>query len=405
VKRFSAIIILLLIGGCAKPKDDSKNLTLPVPINNGYEVGNGGTVVVCKNSKPQIVSVELLDFYIARLKWIQFHAAFGNYPPVKMKVSFALSRLSRLDAARAASYQNQADRFDSQTRFTDLAILPDTNDYGDVALPAGCTIEQMIIQKNPIVDNEARYLIYRPLWSLLDADNQAGAMLHEIIYRDAIAHGHKNSIKVRALNAIVSSDELQNYDQEKYNSLMVSLNMENAGEQPPVWSHNPLVLEQSVCIGQRFALALGPFTTLPVEDTVSFRALNAPSWIDLSEQGILSGTPPDTAIGFFTVSVRAKGAIGYADAYLTLGLLDCRSDKPILLRANPGSYFTYDLPNIVGMTFYSKVSGADWLQGSVGTGKISGFVPGLTEGHQTFVFRLFFSDVRHSPVEFTIIVN
>jgi hypothetical protein len=64
-------------------------------------------------------------------------------------------------------------------------VLPDVPDSIPVALPKGCHMEQIAIQKwdSNLYVGEERYTINEGLWNLLDADNQAVLVIHELALR------------------------------------------------------------------------------------------------------------------------------------------------------------------------------------------------------------------------------
>src|SRR4051812_35081253 len=85
------------------------------PHLDGFEVGNGGVIMLCEEPTSKTKSYELLDFYRAKLKFqntTAYRPDFGSTKKtVTEKVLFALTRLRRLDPARATVYQNGARTF------------------------------------------------------------------------------------------------------------------------------------------------------------------------------------------------------------------------------------------------------------------------------------------------------
>jgi len=63
---------------------------------------------------------------------------------------------------------------------------------------------------------------------LLDSDHQAGTIMHEIVYREALELGHEDSAKARVLNVMLASGEVESMYQDEYQEWMISLNL------PPV---------------------------------------------------------------------------------------------------------------------------------------------------------------------------
>ena len=56
----------------------------------------------------------------------------------------------------------------------------------------------------------------------MNNDSKAGLILHEIIYRDALARGHENSIHVRYLTGLITSTEMSNptMNAEAFNQIL-----------------------------------------------------------------------------------------------------------------------------------------------------------------------------------------
>lgn len=180
-------------------------------------IGNGGNVVVCESTS------ELLDYYEARVQRqerIQTYDIEGSWPH---KVNSLLERLKRVSPKRAEVYQKQADEFLAEaiilykTRFVEI---PDSD---HITLPVGCSIVQGIVQVEPDLPGKKRYTINGDLWDTLDEATRAGLILHEIIYREAISYGHKNSIAVRYLTGFISSERMTSVTQESWIELLRKL--------------------------------------------------------------------------------------------------------------------------------------------------------------------------------------
>lgn len=83
--------------------------------------------------------------------------------------------------------------------------MPDIQDSLVRVFPRGCKIEQIAIQKEPAFPEDKRFTVSKDLWDLLDEDNKAGLVLHEIIYREALLYGHEDSVNARYVNSIWTS--------------------------------------------------------------------------------------------------------------------------------------------------------------------------------------------------------
>lgn len=189
---------------------------------SGHTVGNGGDIVICKDSNGRLKSAELLDFYEGRiLKKLQPDLGAPELS-VEAKIEIAIKRLERVSANRAGRYREQARSFFAETLFIN-AHLADISDAGNIVIPKECTIEQIANQSEPLYEDDPRYVIDESLWSQLDNQNRAGLILHEIIYREAIELGHNNSVSTRYLNANMSSRKIESMSIADYTRFLIDL--------------------------------------------------------------------------------------------------------------------------------------------------------------------------------------
>jgi hypothetical protein len=173
------------------------------------EVGNGGDAVVCRNNQGDITSVELLDYYEARvMRGIEVNLGDESLT-VEEKVELVLKRLEKRAPIRFKTYKNLLDQFYKESKFISGVHLVDIPDSENVILGKGCVVEQLAIQQQPIFDEDPRYLINKDLWDLMSSDHQAGLILHEVIYYEAIHQEndpHHNSKLIRYYNSFISSE-------------------------------------------------------------------------------------------------------------------------------------------------------------------------------------------------------
>ena len=407
--RFSLFILVFALAHCGELLEKSGKIN---PLKqDGYEVGNGGVVVVCRDARDGVESVELLDFYEARLKLHDFRPSLGpaNWD-IDTKVAFALSRLARLDQVRSSEYQVEARKFFPNTLFSASLRLPDTKDYGEVPpLGKGCRIEQLAVRKKPILKGEIEYTIHEPYWKKLSVDEKAGLVLHEIVYKDAIRLGQKNSVKVRTLVAVVASDRIEGMTPSDYNQLMVQLKMVAQKDQVPVWRHDPLVLPYVACAGIDFKLDLNQYLSVIAGSEVTFLALNLPSWLAVTRDGQIFGTASVFQVGSQRVHVRASNGKYSADGDIRFAVMDCQDPTAFQTRARVAESFRFDLPMLVDTDFYSKVSGPNWLTGTVGNGTLTGRPAAGDKGENKFVFRLYrqnaLGESKKIPIDFTLTID
>jgi hypothetical protein len=201
-----------------------------------HRVGNGGDAVVCRENG-DIKSVQLLDFYEARLLRGTVPALGEPLLAPLAKAKLALARIARFDPERAAAYTAVVDSFYAEARFLVDAQLEDVPDSNHLALPRGCTIEQLAIQRTPSFPDEPRYLIDDTLWQKMDDEGRAGLILHETIYREAIRRGQGDSVAARYLTAYVASEKLDAATQAQYDALIrvVGFHAEHWFDQETGW--------------------------------------------------------------------------------------------------------------------------------------------------------------------------
>lgn len=199
---------------------DALTKEAPAERDDTRNVGNGGDVVVCKNTNGAVTSVELLDFYEAR-------AMNGRLPiPQNIKdphaiVLLTLKELEKVNPSRANRYRNWAETFAKEAVFIPDAKLTNIDDTNHLVLPENCDIAQVAIQR-PIDDETQtnRYVIDKKLWDALDPLNQAGLILHELIYREAIEGEINESRAVRLLNSLIFAGDISKVSFKAYSNLL-----------------------------------------------------------------------------------------------------------------------------------------------------------------------------------------
>jgi hypothetical protein len=129
----------------------------------------------------------------------------AGYPA---KLAFALDRFARIAPRRAAQYRAQASTFEADALFLKGTQLVDVPDSQHLALPNGCAAEQVVIQKDPDFPEDKRYTVNQDLWDRLTDEGRAGLVLHEVIFREALTHGHRDSVKVRYFNSYLTAGKL-----------------------------------------------------------------------------------------------------------------------------------------------------------------------------------------------------
>ncbi len=177
---------------------------------SGGEVGNGGGGIVCRDTTGNVTSVKALDVYEAEFRDMELD--FGPDAEPLQIVDYVLGRLARIDPKASEVYKTLAHRFfdTDMSRFKKNITLPFTEDTGPVAPPAGCKIEQIVLQWVPQFPEDRLFTINADLWGMLDKRNQAALILHEVIYNELLGlkhsyreqqtHTHKTSYWARWYN-------------------------------------------------------------------------------------------------------------------------------------------------------------------------------------------------------------
>lgn len=210
--------------------------------------GNGGDALVCYNSKGEIRSVRLLDYYEAlqkqRIKSIELGEKEWGFHE---KVLYALNRLETIDYLRAQKYKQWYKDFFNQDEFSWGENLVNIADTGALSIPNNCEIKQIAVQEAPSLPGDKRYIINKSLWSLMDEDNKAGLILHELIYREVISEErcgglddieekhvcsqlHINSKRVRYYNSLISSSEMAEMSEREYHQFLIEALMQRASK-------------------------------------------------------------------------------------------------------------------------------------------------------------------------------
>jgi hypothetical protein len=201
--KTASLVIAMIISG----------LHSPASLAGEGSVGNGGNAVVCKDSSGKITSAELLDYYEARTE-LNFAIDLGDAkldPGAKTKIAFDRLKVTAPFWGNWMEYK--ASVFVSQqAEFIPNASLTPVQDSNQVAVPSGCEVIQLAIQKQVSLPNQKTYTVNKDLWDLLDNTNKAGLILHEIIYTEALTAGAKDSVGVRYFNGLISSHQIDIID-------------------------------------------------------------------------------------------------------------------------------------------------------------------------------------------------
>lgn len=189
------------------------------------EVGNGGKIVICDSTVQTLDVFEAQALYYWHLLPASLIAAdnfsrLSIYADVDVSLQMArrfLMRLKKRDPDLWYAYSEILKRFKQEAQLLDDRILADVPDEGLTALPAGCELRQLVVQRVTALRGK-RYVINRKLWQKLPYDQQAAMILHEVVYFEALQR-RKNlmdSHSVRRMTGLILSQELETLPQIAY---------------------------------------------------------------------------------------------------------------------------------------------------------------------------------------------
>jgi len=172
-------------------------------------VGNGGDAIVCRNNSGEIIFSEFYDIFEAREERGIMLSLGDEALSIKDKLDIMLDRLSRFSPIRAEVYRKEAYLFLKSYRMVPgLEDIPDSNHSVYLSGP-NCIVEQVIKQKEKIFDEDKEYLIAKDIWNNFSNDSKAVAIIHEIMWKEAISYGHKYSNNLRYLGSKLFSKDLE----------------------------------------------------------------------------------------------------------------------------------------------------------------------------------------------------
>lgn len=189
----------------------------------GGQLGNGADAVVCTTGYK--TTAELLDIYEARVllgkNWVP---GYRGGTDIEISTYIGVNKiLAQLDTklpAKSARLRSYVATFFEESNFLYGVELTDIPDSLQVALPGGCKLAQLVIQSpNPQL-GQKRYTINGDIWNLMDPTSRMGMVLHEVIYRDQLILGHKDSRWTRYLNALFFSNSIENLSPKDINDVI-----------------------------------------------------------------------------------------------------------------------------------------------------------------------------------------
>lgn len=193
---------------------------------SGNELGNGGFVLACQNTSISCDNVIFYDSYEAENRYsllpkfnhqIDTEYCKGCFTIARDISLFLLKRLEKVDPVLYVELRKSVWVFLYEAKFlADIEILF-SEDMGVGFLPPKRVLAQLVVQHEPIAFEDHRYIISRDLWTQMDSNQQASAILHEVIYKEALKNQVlSSSQKIRYFNALLLSDKFSRLSQQAY---------------------------------------------------------------------------------------------------------------------------------------------------------------------------------------------
>ena len=201
---------------------------------DGGMVGNGGGTVVCRDANQKIIRIETLDYYEAAMHpglTLDIDKIPGD---AKAKVSALIERIRKKSELRYQLYTTWFNSFVSEQALlvgVEFSTVPDS---GYISVPKGCKFEQAVIQRRPMFSKDPRYFINAELFTAMDDTQKAMLILHELVYREALAYGHTDSIRARYLNDLYASSQFADMDFKTYVETLKQAHFELT-DQDSIW--------------------------------------------------------------------------------------------------------------------------------------------------------------------------
>lgn len=171
------------------------SLILPMTAMATNKVGNGGNVVACKNTS------QTLDFYEGSVPEPSPLPSGKNIEIAQLQIEKLKDVAPELYRQYTKRLQNILTEFDLK-KDIQLELIKDSH-HAFKPADIECSIIQTIIRKNVVAGDEKRFVVDQKTWERLNAFQQAGLIIHEVLYEHFYKLGEKDSIKARKLNAFL----------------------------------------------------------------------------------------------------------------------------------------------------------------------------------------------------------
>ncbi|WP_373999041.1 hypothetical protein [Bdellovibrio bacteriovorus] len=212
MKKIKVVMTLMLTTLLFRPASAQQLAPL------GNEIGNGGGMLHCHNNYGEFYA-QFFDEYEAedRYRYGIKHAAIGSKNLMEISLAY-LRRLESLDAdlfAKASAYLRD---FNNEALYLAHEYVLTVPDIGFGFIPKNCSYVQLVVQKNPTYPHDQRYWISYDDWKLLNSQQQAMVLVHEVLFRRAreLTANLTSSEGLRHFVALIISDQVSLLDEKGY---------------------------------------------------------------------------------------------------------------------------------------------------------------------------------------------
>ncbi len=193
---------------------------VPLYSLGGTELGNGGDAIVCSTQSGR-APAEILDYYEGR-EWHNHIHSFSTTGDFLARADHLLDRLATFDPDLASAFKQRVRSIYADFNLRPNIELENIPDSQHIGIPTSCLLKQVVIRLSEVQLGQKRFQVSKDIWDLLDDNNRAGLLLHEVIYeyltgtlkvdlvpiqRDPRYPGfpHGNSSYARRFNSLIGS--------------------------------------------------------------------------------------------------------------------------------------------------------------------------------------------------------
>lgn len=222
-------------------------------ILNGIRFG-GGNASVCRDEKQKILSAEMLDS--ADLRIFGGHLDFDPQEKTwQKKLKAKLKEWAHVAPLRMKQYQTWAETFLSETQFLSGVTISAIQDYGPIVTEnqAGhCRIQPVAFQRadEVLFPGDQRYVVDLDVWNVLDENQRAVLVLHELVYRESLRMNPSSAVPTRKLTQLLVSKKV---DAELYVQTVAKMPLgflEYGGLKVDVSACKDVASDSSECVGR-----------------------------------------------------------------------------------------------------------------------------------------------------------